>query len=297
MACRYPIQIKSNNGEVYPVACGSCPLCLASKKTFWQHRIQYDVVSKAKQGIGSTFLGLSLNDDHLSDGLIHKDDLQKFFKRLRKNSGLNFKHYSIGEYGDQGKRPHYHSIVIGCPSEVVAPYARKSWKYGFTTSEPVVSGRIRYVVDYLDCTTAQGKKTFENLGLEPPFNIHSNGIGQSLFDSQLPFIMETAHYLYKGKPYPVSEYWLNKLGVSINARRNFSQSLIADQLKQFRSDVNFKSSTYQAWQSDRLHTKELSLYNKQINRLSPRYGRKVVDNMVFAPTRRTDINTLIKEVL
>lgn len=109
--------------------------------------------------------------------------------------------------------------------------------------------------------------------------------------------METAHYLYKGKPYPVSEYWLNKLGVSINARRNFSQSLIADQLKQFRSDINFKSSTYQAWQSDRLHTKELSLYNKQINRLSPRYGRKVADNMVFAPTRRTNIKSIIEEVL
>ena len=297
MACRYPIRIKSNVGEVCPVSCGSCPLCLAGKKTFWQHRIQYDVVYSAKYGIGSTFLGLSLNDDHLSDGLIHKDELQKFFKRLRKNSRLNFKHYSIGEYGDQGKRPHYHSIIIGCPSQIVAAYARKSWKYGFVTAEPVVSGRIRYVVDYLDCTTAQGKKTFENLGLVPPFNIHSNGIGQSLFDSQLPFIMETAHYLYKGKPYPVSEYWLNKLGVSINARRNFSHSLIADQVKQFHSDVNFKSSTYQAWQADRLHTKELSLYNKQINRLSPRYGRKVTDNLVFAPSLRTDINSLIKEVL
>lgn len=297
MSCRYPIRIKSGSGEVCPVTCGSCPLCLASKKTFWQHRIQYDVVSKAKQGIGSTFLGLSLNDDHLADGLIHKDELQKFFKRFRRNSGLNFKHYSIGEYGDQGKRPHYHSIIIGCPSEIVAPYARKSWKYGFTTAEPVVSGRIRYVVDYLDCTTAQGKKTFQNLGLEPPFNIHSNGIGQSLFDSQYSFIMETAHYLYKGKPYPVSEYWLNKLGVSINVRKNFSQSLIADQIKQFRADVNFKSSIYQAWQSDRLHTKELSLYNKQINRLSPRYGQKVADNMVFAPTRRTNIKSIIEEVL
>lgn len=297
VACRSRVNIKSNSGEVCPVSCGSCPLCLAQKKTFWQHRIQYDVVSKAKKGIGSTLLGLSLDDNNLKDGLIHKDDLQKFFKRLRKNSGLKFSHYSIGEYGDEGKRPHYHCIIIGCPTEIVGPYARKSWKFGFSTSEPVVSGRIRYVVDYLDCTTAQGKKTFSSLGLEPPFNLHSNGIGQTLFDAQIDFILETGHYIYKGKLFPVSEYWLNKLGVSINARQSFNSELILNQMKQFKSDRSFSGSTFKAWNEDRLHIKELTLYNKQINSLSPRYGKKVTDNMIFGPVKRSNIDKIIMEVI
>ena len=56
------------------------------------------------------------SDDHLPDnGSLVVADLQKFFKRLRKqyakrNTCIKLRYYAC-EYGDRHGRPHYHAIV------------------------------------------------------------------------------------------------------------------------------------------------------------------------------------------
>ena len=63
----------------------------------------------------SCFTTLTYNNEHLpKDGSLHKDELQKFFKRLRKYLGdRKMKYFACGEYGDEGHRPHYHAILFG----------------------------------------------------------------------------------------------------------------------------------------------------------------------------------------
>lgn len=269
MICTSRFTLKSE-GKIHQVACGSCLPCRINKKTFWQNRIAYDVMAMNRKGLGSTFAGLSIDDNHITTNYsLVKDDLQKVIKRLRHHSPIKFTHFSIGEYGDDSKRPHYHSILIGVPSELASDVLRKSWKLGFFTADPVTSGRIRYVVDYLDCVSYEGKKTFEDLGLVPPFNLHSNGIGMSLFNSQKDLIFETGHYLSRGKLFPISQYWLNKLGVPISVR---SPSL--EQLKEWNNKAKHLGfSNLEAYKADKAHTAELIAYNRQITRLSPRYGK------------------------
>jgi hypothetical protein len=59
-------------------------------------------------------LNLTYNDDWLPEhGQLFKDDLQRFFKRLRK-AGFKFRYVASGEYGDISRRPHFHIALFGC---------------------------------------------------------------------------------------------------------------------------------------------------------------------------------------
>ena len=61
----------------------------------------------------SCMLNLTYNDSWLPEhGQLFKDDLQRFFKRLRK-AGFKFRYVASGEYGDQTKRPHFHIALFG----------------------------------------------------------------------------------------------------------------------------------------------------------------------------------------
>lgn len=43
--------------------------------------------------------------------ILRKDHVQKFFKRLRKNTGIKIQYAYCGEYGSTYSRPHYHYII------------------------------------------------------------------------------------------------------------------------------------------------------------------------------------------
>ena len=61
----------------------------------------------------SCMLNLTYNDDWLPEhGQLFKDDLQRFFKRLRK-AGFKFRYVASGEYGDLSRRPHFHIALFG----------------------------------------------------------------------------------------------------------------------------------------------------------------------------------------
>lgn len=269
MICKYLHSVKKKDGQIVQVPCGICLACRVNKKTFWQNRIQSDVSQLSRRGIGSSFVGLSIDDDNILKIVGNeKTELQKIIKRLRQHSPIKFSHFSVFEYGDNTHRPHFHSILIGVPTELSAPLLRKSWKYGFTTSEPVTSGRVRYVVDYLDYTSPQAKDSFRSLGVTEPFNLHSNGIGHSLFDSQLELILDTGHYLHKGKLFPVSTYWLDKLGVPISSRLS-----TPDSLKKLYED--FSRSGFKTYKDFRFHTatqQEIISFNRQRSKLSVKFG-------------------------
>lgn len=59
------------------------------------------------------FLTLTYRPEDLPDDYsIHKEELQKFFKRLRKR-GVKFRYFACGEYGEETNRPHYHAVLFG----------------------------------------------------------------------------------------------------------------------------------------------------------------------------------------
>lgn len=57
-------------------------------------------------------LNLTYDDAHLPEhGQLWKDDLQRFFKRLRKK--FKFRYVASGEYGEKTRRPHFHIALFG----------------------------------------------------------------------------------------------------------------------------------------------------------------------------------------
>lgn len=195
--CMHQFKTRTIYGEPVSVPCGSCVTCRRTQRTFWSHRIQSDVSFMYRQGVGSSFVTLTIDSDLTPK--LSKPDLQKFFKRLRKKCPVKFSYLAIGDYGENTQRPHYHALMIGFPSELEY-YVRKSWTKGFIDVKPINPGNINYVVRYMQKQTPTFKKKFKDLGLQEPFNVSSRGIGSSLK-------IVDGKYQYKGKWYNLPPYW------------------------------------------------------------------------------------------
>lgn len=106
------------------VACGRCIGCRRDKQQDWASRL----VHESKRWVHKKFLTLTYDDSHLpGDGSLVVRDPQLWQKRLRfARKGQTLKFFTVGEYGDRFKRPHYHSIVFG----LAVPDERKHSKSG-----------------------------------------------------------------------------------------------------------------------------------------------------------------------
>lgn len=125
------------------VPCGKCIYCLMKRRNDWTFRLKNEL----KHSLTSFFVTLTYKD--APEQLIKKD-LQLFHKRLRKLEGLKIKYYSIGEYGEQFNRPHYHGIYFN----VLNPENfHKAWKSkmsnGFVHIGTVTTKSIHYVTGYI----------------------------------------------------------------------------------------------------------------------------------------------------
>lgn len=177
MMCDNPIS--TGQGGTFP--CGQCMHCRANRRRLWVHRIMLEAECHAH----SAFISLSYNDESLPDGwnLVPKH-LQDWLKRIRHaEPQVRLRHYSVGEYGDQSGRPHYHVALFGyqtclrgqssfslrtgrcCPR---CDKVSETWGKGIVFLGEVNSHSAQYVAGYV-----MKKMTGENderlLGRHPEF--------------------------------------------------------------------------------------------------------------------------------
>lgn len=90
--------------------CNKCLGCKIDYAEDWATRIMIE----AKQyEPNNAFLTITYDEEHYpQDGKLSLDDIQKFFKRLRKYYGKGIRIAYSGEYGEHTKRAHYHAIVM-----------------------------------------------------------------------------------------------------------------------------------------------------------------------------------------
>ncbi len=125
--------------------------------------------------LASSFLTLTYEDEHLpinSDGqmVLRSKDLTKFLKALRYRLGLSnkkFRYFAVGEYGDEGERPHYHAMLFGveaCTKET--DICHETWGKGRIELAEFAPGRCDYIAGYTlkKMTSAEHRK----LGGRPP---------------------------------------------------------------------------------------------------------------------------------
>lgn len=102
------------------------------------------------------FVTLTYNDDCLpSDGALCPEDLSVFIRELRRfASPKRIRYFAVGEYGEEGSRPHYHLSLFGvsaftiisrrCLSEIIA----EIWGKGFTSVYEFNHLTAQYVAGY-----------------------------------------------------------------------------------------------------------------------------------------------------
>lgn len=187
MRCLNPIRIKNpqypeNSTLKYiDCACRKCVNCLVNIRRQWYFRLFYESLHCCS----SFFIGLDYAPEN-SDGLVHKRDLQLFFKRMRKK-GLKFTYYSIGEYGTtEGltHHPHYHILLFSdqnYTNDLIELYCREAWPFGRVHIGYVEPRSINYVLHY----HVRPKRPFGDNDPRQTFCLMSKGLGLAFIDNQL----------------------------------------------------------------------------------------------------------------
>lgn len=213
----------------------------------------------------SVFLTLTYDDEHLpKDHSLHKEDLQKFFKRLRKNYGEKIKYFACGEYGEKVKtffdidgngnalgRPHYHAIIFGIGNDSYSKNVIKaSWKkcnwnmfqdknvFGSVTFDS-----CRYVSDYIFKKYDNQKALSEYGSRQVPFKIGSNGLGLQFVKDNQKNLKKFGYTTFKGVKVSLPRYYRLKLGIKTTVGERYEHSVSEikkwkNYCKRFNKDFN-----------------------------------------------------------
>lgn len=139
--------------------CGHCIGCISDYRQSWATRI----LLEASLYKSNCFITLTYRDGFLpKDNKPHRDELQKFFKRLRKALDCPIRYFYCGEKGDKSGRAHYHAIIFGYdfPDKVLHGRTAKGeliytskllsecWPFGLSSIGEVEPGSACYVAQY-----------------------------------------------------------------------------------------------------------------------------------------------------
>lgn len=255
MRCISPLLVRTSNRREF-VPCGKCNFCLQVKRGDWTFRL----LQEQKDCCSSYFLTLTYEDDALpfsmeGEATLRKQDLQLFGKRLRKVQSkvtdVRLRYYSVGEYGTETSRPHYHSIMFNLERSVLARLS-DIWSHGMVHVGEVERASIHYVTKYVI------NRPGEYGGREPPFAFMSKrpGIGYRYLETHKDWHRsEMRNYtMVNGQVGRLPRYFKEKMFTELERRKLALESVaIADEA--YSSDV--------AWLS-RFHDDPYYYYDERI---------------------------------
>lgn len=261
MKCTSPILVKDKHGLLCHAPCGQCLHCRLNYARQWSIRIAHE---RLKYGDNCCVLTLTYDDEHLpEDRSVHKSELQKFMKRLRKQVGSKrIRFFGVGEYGGHFGRCHYHCVCFGIPVDSAIFENRHvhyengkpsgwhcdlaSWKNGKVHIATLTPESANYVAGYI-LKKVKGKHASEyyaNLGIEPEFVLMSRrpGIGQDYVVAHGDYYKVQPYVTIKGVKYPLPRYYVDKAGVKYNPLEAFQKRI--EDWRSFRDDCLAKGMSY-----------------------------------------------------
>lgn len=242
--CKSPVRITKNlDRQVYPdgleVPCGKCLYCRSQKRREWALRLTHELSYWPQ----SSFLTLTYSDSFLPIGpyawpTLRKDDLQRFFKRLRKRI-TPVRYFACGEYGDNTQRPHYHLIMYGLGLEDEhKQIVMDSWPLCDWDNPSIREGSfglveqksIQYVAKYINklLTGDSAYEMYEALGREPLFRLVSQGLGARYADNNAQQIQQQQHITSNGVPHSIPRYYINRLNLDLNQLHDRAKEIECD---------------------------------------------------------------------
>lgn len=214
VTCTKPIEI---NGQLdYP--CGKCMACRIQRTQEWGTRLMHE----NQYHEHSIFLTLTYDEKHIPEnGSLRKKELQDFIKRVRSDlHPLKIKHYSVGEYGEQTERSHYHLIIFGLQdNEETKKLIQQNWPKGLIHIGTVTIDSARYVAGYIQ-KKLYGKlaqQTYTVRGREPPFMLCSQGLGKAWAVENRTYLMNNQGLTINGVQHGVPRYYVKILDLDLTA--------------------------------------------------------------------------------
>lgn len=172
-----PFVVSLKKGEKVPVPCGRCPSCFSRRVSQWSFRL----MQEEKVSTSAHFITLTYDTAHVpitQKGFmsVDKNDVQLFFKRLRKLNSDGIKYFLAAEYGGRTERPHYHIILFNCDIKTI----QRAWDLGsvhYGNGAGVTGATIGYTLKYMSKVSKIPKH--ENDDRAKPFGLMSKGLGSS----------------------------------------------------------------------------------------------------------------------
>lgn len=164
MQCYKQIFVKHN--DIYHlVPCGKCNFCLQNTRNDWGFRLlQEQKVSQTANFITLTYdnenLPYTWEDDFITGVTLEKKHLFTFHKTLKQkqrrllkkeyNEFGKIRYYSVGEYGSQLGRPHYHCILFNVHPIILQDLQDGLiWEKGLVHTGFVTPASVNYVAKYV----------------------------------------------------------------------------------------------------------------------------------------------------
>lgn len=168
-------------GKPLELPCGQCVGCRLEKSRQWAMRCWHE----ASMYENNCFITLTFNEESMNKRTnpwsLDKREFQLFMKRLRKRFGAGIRFYSCGEYGDKGKRPHYHACLFNFDFDdkemhsetfngdklYTSKALEELWPYGFCLIGDVTFESASYVARYI-MKKVNGQKALEHYNTIDP---------------------------------------------------------------------------------------------------------------------------------
>lgn len=220
--------------DTLQIRCGHCINCRIRRAQEWKIRGVHESQSTHHPTYAVT---LTYDNDHLPEsGSLRKSDLQCFHRRLRYQTGFEFRFMACGEYGPTTGRAHYHGIYFGlrlpdvykAGSHLVSRTLLDAWGNGQITFHLATPQSIAYVSGYVVKKLRSEHRTepimttvdfetgliTEETPVRREFLQTSNrpGIGGPWIDQYGDQVLQNGFIVMKEKPcYVIPDYYLKKL--------------------------------------------------------------------------------------
>jgi hypothetical protein len=255
MGCVKMIHLKS--GDVVP--CGKCGLCLRSKRNAWSFRLRQEAkCSSHNYFVTLTYSQQNVPKDDKKQNVLCKADLQKYFKRLRKDVG-KIRYYAVGEYGGVTKRPHYHLIVFA--SREISADISANWSSGYVDIKRLSGGSIHYVTKYVidKKLTSKSVKPFSVMSLKP-------AIGSAYLDFAIKYLAPSLRMMVRldGIPIALPRYYKDRIYTPKQKqliRESFQEQKYARDHKVIQELRKFHNDPY-SYLTERMEAVEKSVKTK-----------------------------------
>lgn len=283
--------------------CQCCIECRNMRREEYTQRLKHEIQTS---GHIASFITLTYRDDELPvlkpygsavvgsyfgsvppacGSTLSRKDAKQFCDKLskrfhRKYGKRSLKYVCVGEYGDDGHRPHLHLIVVGLPANE-RKMVYEAWNKGRIDIEPAGNGSIRYTLSYIDKQVFGANALYDQYGdFEPPFALFSKGIGEKWIRQNLNKFNKYGVYRNGSYSYTLNPYYRRKFGFECKPYETVFSASVVDFAKKYNLDL---VTAYKK----RCSLMESSAQHKQIKRREPLYNvDKVVHNRDFSKYTR-----------